>query len=629
MAVASPANANQVAASYDFKQMPIAMPPGYHPTQTIRTVNPAYQHLVSWISSVGASIAMTDVTGHGLDDGMCIVDPRTDDVIITYAPTAAKADRFTPFVLNPAPLPMNSTMAPMGCVPGDYNGDGRTDFLVYYWGRSPIIFLGRSTAKTPSASAYRPVELMPEDVDGTYNGPLWNTNAAAVADFEGNGHPDLFIGNYFPDSEVLNPDGINDVQMPSSLSDAQNGGGDYIFQWLGGTSGPNPTVSYKVVQNAIPYADSTGWTLGAATADLTGDGLPELYIANDFGPGHLLYNESTPGNIKFAVAVGRRGALTPKSFVVGRASFKGMGVDFGDLAGNGKFDMMISDITTPWGLEESNLVFMNAASSDKQMQQDLASGVAPFDQDAEQLGMAWTGWSWDVKFGDFLNNGNLDVVQTDGFIKGTVDRWNWLQELAMTNDDLLSNPANWPVVEPGDDLAGHQCLAFYASDGSGSYVNVSKQLGLCDEIPTRGVATADTRGDGRLDFAVARQWGPPAFYANESPGIGHNLSLQLYRPAAGGSQAGQGLESLGAPAYGTTVAVSYAGHTQISQLDGGSGSAGKRSFEVAFGLGSYHGPVSVHLSWVDNSGQQHQQTITLNPGTHNLMLTNTATEVAS
>jgi hypothetical protein len=184
-------------------------------------------------------------------------------------------------------------------------------------------------------------------------------------------------------------------------------------------------------------------------------------------------------------------------------------------------------------------------------------------------------------------------------------------------------------VEPGDDLAGHQCLAFYASDGPGSYVNVSQQLGLCDEIPTRGVATADTRGDGRLDFAVARQWGPPAFYANDAPRLGSNLSLQLYRPATGGGAAGQGLEGLGAPAYGTTVQASYAGHTQISQLDGGSGSAGKRSFEVAFGLGSYHGPVSVRLSWVDNHGQQHQQTITLNPGTHNLMLTNTATEVAS
>jgi enediyne biosynthesis protein E4 len=630
MAVASPLNASKVAASYKFQQMPIAMPPGYHQTQTLRKVNPAYQHLVSWISSVGASIAMTDVTGHGLSDGMCIVDPRTDDVIITYTPTAATADQFTPFVLDPAPLVMNSTMAPMGCVPGDYNGDGRTDFIVYYWGRTPIIYLARSTASTPSPSAYKPVELLPQDSGGgQYGGPQWNTNAVGVAGFDGAGHPDLFVGNYFPDSEVLNPNGINNVQMPSSLSDALNGGGDYIFQWLGGTSGPDPTVRYKQIKDAIPYEASTGWTLGAGTANLTGSGLPDLYIANDFGPGHLLYNQSTPGHIKFSLVVGQRGMTTPKSFVLGRGSFKGMGIDFGDLSNNGKFDMMVSNITTPWGLQESNFVFMNQASSGKEMQQDLARGVAPFNQNAQQMGLAWTGWTWDVKFGDFLNNGNDDIVQTDGFIKGTIDRWNWLQEMAMTNDDLLSNPANWPLVEPGDDIAGYQCLAFYANGGGGNFVNVSKQLGLCDPTPTRGVATADTRGDGHLDFAVARQWGPPAFYANQSPNMGSYLGLNFYRPTTGGGSPGQNLENLGAPAYGTTVQVYTPGHTQLSQLDGGSGSAGKRSFEVSFGLGTYHGPVKASLQWVDNSGLQHQQTITLSPGTHNIMLTSTATEVAS
>ena len=69
------------------------------------------------------------------------------------------------------------------------------------------------------------------------------------------------------------------------------------------------------------------------------------------------------------------------------------------------------------------------------------------------------------------------------------------------------------------------------------------------------------------------------------------------------------------------------GHTQISQLDGGSGSAGKRSFEVSFGLGSYSGPVRAHLQWVASDGRHHQETITLSPGTHNILLTSTATEV--
>ncbi len=627
---ASAGEIKQVASQYKFTQMPIAMPPGYHPTQTIRQVNPAYQNIQAWISSVGAGVALTDLTGHGRADGMCIVDTRTDDVVVTYAPTAPAADRFTPFVLNAAPLPVTSVMAPMGCVPGDYNGDGRTDLLVYYWGRSPILFLARSTAALPSlaAAAYRPVDLLPgASTSGQYSGPDWNTNAVSVADFDGTGHPDLFVGNYFPDSQVLNPNGIDNVQMPSSLSNAKNGGGDYIYRWTGGTSGPNPTVSYQLVPNAIPYQYATGWTLGAATADLTGNGLPDVYIANDFGPGHLLYNASTPGNIKFSVAIGERTPTTPKSFVLGKGSFKGMGVDFGDLAGNGKFDFMVSNITTAWGLEESNFVFMNNAASGQAMQQDLASGYAPFTQQAEQLGMAFTGWAWDVKMGDFLNSGNLDVLQTDGFIKGSIDRWNWLQEMAMTNDDLLSNPANWPLVEQGDDIAGSQCLAFYAKAPSGSFLDVSQQLGLCAPIPTRGVATADTRGTGQLDFAVARQWGPPAFYVNNSPGRGQYLGLNLYHPAQG--SAGQGLEGLGSPAYGTTVEVSYPGHTQVSQLDGGSGSGGKRSFEVSFGLGSYHGPVTVRMHWRDAQGQLVQQTLTLAPGTHNLLLTNTAQEVQS
>lgn len=619
----------KVASQYKFTDMPIAMPPGYHPTQTIRQVNPAYQHIRSWISSVGASIALTDVTGHGRDDGMCIVDTRTNDVIVTYAPTAPAADRFTPFVLTPSPLPVDSTMAPMGCAPGDFNGDGRMDFLVYYWGRTPVVFLARSTATKPSPSAYKPVELVPQaTAKGPYTGPEWNTNAVNVADFDGDGHPDIFVGNYFPESDVLNPHGLQNVQMNSTMSDAQNGGGAHVFRWVGATSGPNPTVQYAPQPDAVPYVAATGWTLAAASADLTGNGLPDLYIANDFGPDHLLYNVSTPGQIRFTVAVGQRTATTPKSFVLGRDSFKGMGVDFGDLGNNGRFDMVVSNITTAWGLEESNMVWMNQASSGTQMKQDLANGVAPFTQDAAPMGMGWTGWTWDVKVGDFLNSGTDDVVQTDGFIKGTINRWPWLQEMAMSNDDVYTNPASWPLVEPGDDVGGHQALAFYAKGPDGRYVNISKNLGLAVPTPTRGIATADTRADGALDFAVARQWGPPAFYANSAPHRGSYLGLQIYRPSGNG-QPGQGLEGVGSPAYGTTVQISTPGHTQISELDGGSGQGGKRSFEVYFGLGSYTGPVSVHLHWRGLNGQLYQQTLQLSPGTHNLLLSSTAQEVPS
>jgi hypothetical protein len=232
--------------------------------------------------------------------------------------------------------------------------------------------------------------------------------------------------------------------------------------------------------------------------------------------------------------------------------------------------------------------------------------------------------------GDFRNDGNLEILQAEGFVKGKINRWPWLQEMAMTNDSLYTNPAMWPHVRPGDDIAGSQPMAFYSrrsGASKGTFVNVTHELGLDAPIPTRGIATGDTRGNGGLDFAVARQWGPPAFFANETPGRAGFLGLSLYRPAAGG---GGGLRGVGVPAYGATVQIKTPdGRTQVSQMDGGGGHSGKRSFEVHFGLGSSKGPVSARIEWCDASGRLHAQTLQLTPGRHAILLDGTAKEVTS
>jgi hypothetical protein len=625
---ASSADRDRLANRYAFTEIPIAMPPGYRPTQTVRKVNPAYHHLRSWISAVGAAVAVNDLQGNGREDDLCIVDPRTDQVVLTYAPTAPAADRFVPFVLDPAPLPMGPAIAPMGCTPGDFNGDSRMDLMVNYWGRTPVIFLAKSTAMKPDTKAYQPVELVPQaTADGTYHGPKWHTNTVNVGDYDGDGHPDILVANYFPDSDVLDPNGQNNVQMNSSMSNAKNGGGAHVMRWVDAASGERPGVRYVEVPGAIPYANATGWSLAASSADLTGDGRPELYIANDFGKDYLFRNVSSPGTIKFDEVSGKRHFTTPKSFVLGMSSFKGMGVDFADLNRNGRFDMVVSNITTAWGLEESNFAWINQAKNEAEMARRLAAGAAPFEQKAQELGLAFTGWGWDVKTGDFLNSGNLEVLQAEGFIKGKINRWPWLQEMAMTNDNLYTNPRVWPNVEPGDDIAGDQPIAFYARrPGGGRFVNVVKELGLDVPIPTRGIATADPRGMGALDFAVARQWGPPAFYANNSPDRGRYLGLRLLRPRAANADDG-GMKATGSPAYGTTVRVRTSdGRTQVSRLDGGGGHSGRRGFEVHFGLGAAAGPVAVDLQWLDARGQLHKQTLQLQPGDHDLLLDGTAQE---
>jgi enediyne biosynthesis protein E4 len=618
----SAADTAALAHQYAFSPMSVSLPGGYT-QQTVRKVNKDYEHIDAWISSVGAAIAMNDLDGDGLANDLCIVDPRIDQVVVTPTPGTG-GDRYAPFALTAGELPTNGVMAPMGCVPGDFNEDGRMDLLIYFWGRTPILHLARAGEHgTLSAAAFRSVELVPgpNATDGEYTGPQWNTNSATVADFDGDGHDDIYIGNYFPHGPVLDSSVSGGVWMNHSMSNALNGGPDYVFRWNAATGGTQPSASFQQLDDVLPREASLGWALASSSNDLDGDLLPELYLAHDFGPDRLLHNVSTPGHIKFALVEGVRGPMTPKSKVIGHDSFKGMGVDFGDLNGDGIYDMYVSNITTSFGIEESHFAFMSTAKDQADLRAKLNAGEAPWEDQSAPLNLAWSGWGWDVKIADFNNSGCPVIAQATGFVKGEVNRWAQLQELATANDDVLTDPMWWPRVREGDDVGGSQTLHFFAKGKDGVYVNIAEQLGLAVPVPTRGIATGDADGDGRLDFAVARQWDAPVFYHNDSP-AGAFLGLRLSHEGTPGSPG-----SPGSPVVGAQVTVTTAdGHKYISRVDGGSGHSGKRSHEVHIGLGQDSGPVQVHLQWRDRTGDVHEQDLQLTTGWHSLQLGSQAKE---
>jgi hypothetical protein len=224
----------------------------------------------------------------------------------------------------------------------------------------------------------------------------------------------------------------------------RNGGFKHFLLWAGTTTGLAPTVRFAEAPSGLDGESLRGWTLALGAQDLDGDMLPELYIANDFGPDRLLHNESRPSHLHFTLLEGQKTFTSPGSKVLGHDSFKGMGVDFGDVNGDGIPDILVSNITTNYALEESNFAFL---STDPHIHP--TTGVAPYVDQSEQLGLSRSGWSWDVRLGDFDNAGESEVLQASGFVKGEINRWPELHELAMGNDNLLHIPSAWLNVLAG------------------------------------------------------------------------------------------------------------------------------------------------------------------------------------
>jgi hypothetical protein len=610
MPKASESELAKLAEGFRFSAAPLPTMSGETP-RTIRDVNPSLRRIAGWISTVGAAVALNDLDGDGLPNDACYVDTRIDKVIV--APVPGTPARYQPFSLDPITLPYDpATMAPMGCLPGDFNEDGLQDALVYYWGRTPVAFIKRDR-NSLHADSYTRAEVVP-------GGARWYTNAATLADLDGDGHSDLVIGNFFPDgSRILDAKATVADEMQDSMSLAQNGGRKHLLLWKAPSAG---APQFEEVHGALDQQTAQGWALAIGAADLDGDLLPEIYFANDFGPDRLLHNRSTPGHLSFKLLQGQRSLTTTKSKVLGRDSYKGMGVDFGDLNGDGWPDIYVSNITQEYGLEESNFVFLSTGRVDL-----MKEGVAPYVDRSETLGLSRSGWGWETRLGDFNNDGTLEALQATGFMKGNVNRWPELHEVVMGNDQLLRHPRSWPTLQAGDDISGNGHNFFYVRAPDGRFHDIAAQLSTDQPLLTRGIATADVDGDGRLDYAVANQWGTSYFYHNESDHPGAFLGIRLrlpVRPAdVAVTQTRVCRERKGAtvpesrPAIGAEARVFPVGSAPlVQQVDGGNGHSGKRSQDLQFGLG--HLPknqmVTVELRWRDARGTLQRETIQLSPG---------------
>jgi enediyne biosynthesis protein E4 len=611
------------------------------PARVSRTVHPDYRPLAGWISSVGAAASLGDLENTGHPDGCILVDPRANSVSYLRLSTDGKAGPLRyqlvthliapPFTSAVGLDAEGQTWAPMGSVIGDFDGDGWLDVLVYYWGRLPVVF------RNPHGNAVWTAEpLWSAEVGGDSR---WYSNCVCQADIDGDGKPDLVIGNYFPSTAaVLDARAaIETQQMQSSMSRAVNGGRKYILL-NHGTPGHFRFTSAKIeleddetdpADRAHAILDS--WTLAIAAGDLDGDFLPELYFANDFGPDRFLHNECKDGSVRFRVVRGQRRFGVPKSKTLGRDSFKGMGVDFAVMDPQHVDEaptILVSNISESWALLESHFAFQPIVHSVAKFGEALGRGIAPYRDQSESLGLSRSGWGWDIKAADFANEGQPEIVQALGFLQGSVNKWAYLQEVATGNDYHLRRPWAWPFFRTADSgvatedeaqsttaghgakLSGDSHLAFFArAEKDQAFVDIGDQLGFEPRTVSRGIAIGDVDHDGRVDFVLANQWQDSIAYRNVAPRAGSYLGVRVLRPA-GAKPAAPGVYpadefyaggKTGSPVIGARVVVATADDRVLASgsVDGGNGHSGRRAAEIHFGLGSISPDqeLQLHVQW--------------------------------
>ena len=147
-----------LAERFRFVATPLPVPPGPAP-QMLRPVNPSLEHIASWISAVGAAVALADIDGTGLP--MTPVrrhshKPGDRGAGARAAATATNRSRWT------FPASASTPRWPPWVACRAISPRGLTELLVYFWGRTPVVFLRRPGATGPLG----PESFVPQEIVG-------------------------------------------------------------------------------------------------------------------------------------------------------------------------------------------------------------------------------------------------------------------------------------------------------------------------------------------------------------------------------------------------------------------------------------------------------------------------------
>ncbi|MEZ5429364.1 MAG: CRTAC1 family protein [Pyrinomonadaceae bacterium] len=534
---------------YGFYFEEVSRESGVDFTHKAPTLDRKLDNIMPQIASMGAGVSVVDfdrdgwndfyLTNSGEGSSNALYHNNTDGTFTDVASKMGVADVNRP-----------ETGVSMGAVWGDYDNDGFDDLLIYKWGKTELYH-------NEKGQRFVRVESAPF--------PEWaNINTGIWFDYDRDGLLDIFLGGYF--SEHLNLWKLENTRiMPESFEYAKNGGRKYLYHNLG--NGKFEEVSREL------GIDTNRWALAAGAADLTGNGYPDLFIANDYGVSELFFNED-----------GKHFTDVSEKSGVGFAPKSGMNASFGDILNDGRLSIYESNITEEGILLQGNNLWMPRTGTKGE---DLK-----FDNLAGNFGVDHGGWSWGAQFGDLNNDGYLDLLVTSGYVSADEKSNYWYDFATVTggNNKIIGDAANWSPMN-GRSLSGYQHKRVWLNDGAGKFNEIAQLIGMTETFDGRAVALADLWNRGVLDVIVANQKAPALVYKNNLAANRNWIAFDLEGSISNRS------------AIGTQVRIFWRNRQQLQELHGGSGYCSQNQRRLQFGLGDANKIDRVEIRWASGKIQ--------------------------
>lgn len=242
-----------------------------------------------------------------------------------------------------------------------------------------------------------------------------------------------------------------------------------------------------------------GFGLGLSVSDVNLDGWPDIYVSNDYLSNDVLYINNKNGTFTNRIAE-----------FIGHQSQFSMGNDVADINNDGMPDIFTVDMLPETNARKKTTIgnksYLNYINNEKYKYEyqyvrnmlHLNNGLnheIKFSEIGQLSGIHQTEWSWSPLFADFDNDGNKDLIVTNGFPKDITDK-----DFANYRAEV-GNIASLGMLEDSIPVVKIPNYAF-KNNGDLTFTDVTKEWGFDLPSFSNGASFVDLDNDGDLDYVI-------------------------------------------------------------------------------------------------------------------------------